>query len=139
MTRGHHIFVRPARDNDGQMYFDWMKENEDKNAFDPAVATYPSSNTFCAYDKNGPVAYQTVQRPLVLESFAPRPGATDAQKAIALRELTQNAVTQAHIAGVGEIWFLGSDPETDEFATNQIFERVPYPVYRVKVRELEGL
>jgi len=51
--------------------------------------------------------------------------------------LTQQFVTQAHSRGAGEIYFLGTDEGTDQLATNQIFEKLPYSVYRLKVKDLE--
>jgi len=107
-----------------------------KGNFDPAVAAFKSSITWCAYDKDGPVCFQTIQRPLMLESLAPRPGATKQQIASAMKELTQNAVSQAHVMEAGEIYFLGSDAETDEFAKSHIFEELPYRVFRVKLADL---
>lgn len=132
----HPIFVRPVRQNEAQMYFDWAMETPN-NEFDQDVALFPSSRTWVAYDKEGPLGFQTIQRPLMLESLARRPGLSKLQQAAVLRELTQNAVTQAYAEGAGEIYFLGSDPETDEFASNWIFERVNLPLYRLKVKELE--
>lgn len=129
------VFVRPIRPEESQQFFDWAQENP-KNEFDSEVPKFPSSRTWCAYDSDGPLVYQTVQQPLMLESLATRPGATPLQVASSMKELTQNAVTQAHIAGVGEIYFLGSDSATDEFAANKIFERVNFPVYRVKIKDL---
>jgi hypothetical protein len=136
-----HVFVRPL-DNinhpkDGQMFLDWAAENP-VNEFDPEVAKFKSSYTWCAYDKDGPLAYQTIQRPLMLESLAHRPGATKQQTAIALRELTQNAITQSQLLGAGEIYYLGSDTPTNDMATSQVFEELPYKVYRLKIKELEG-
>jgi len=128
-------FVRLAREDEAQMYFDWCSESS-VNEFDPEVAKFPSSATWVSYDKDGPVAFQTIQRPLVLESLGPRPGLSNLQTAQALKELTQNAVSQAHLQGAGEIWFLGSDPDTDEFARNWIFEKVDMPLYRVKLKDL---
>lgn len=135
MSTNRRIFVRPVQQNEGQLYFDWARENP-VNEFDPDVALFPSSNTWCAYDKDGPLAFQTVQQPFMLESLAPRPGATKQQIALALKELTENVITQAHIKGVGEIYFLGSDADTDAMAKNQIFERLEFPVYRVKLKDL---
>jgi hypothetical protein len=130
------IFVRPIQPNEGQLFLDWSLENKDKNEFDPQVPLYPASVTWCAYDKTGPVAFQTIQRPAMLESLAPRPGLDSIRISSALRELTQNAITQAHLSGAGEIYFLGSDEKTNEFATNHIFEEVPLKVYRVKLADL---
>ena len=129
------IFVRPVRPDEGQLYFDWMQENH-SNEFDPQVALFPTSSTWCAFDKDGPLAFQTIQHPFMLESLAVRPGVTKLQVAAAMKELTQNAVTQAAGIGVGEIYFLGSDDETNTFATNHIFEKLPYTVYRAKIKDL---
>ncbi len=130
-----HIYVRPALENEGQMFFDWSRENEHGD-FDPEVPMFKSSTTWCAYDKDGPLVFQTIQRPLMLESLAPRPGATKEQIALSMKELTQNCVTQAHILGAGEIYYLGSQDETDALATNQIFEKLPHSIFRVKIKEL---
>ena len=128
-------FIRLAREDEAQLYFDWATESS-INEFDPEVAKFPSSVTWAAYDQDGPVAFQTIQRPLVLESLAPRPGLSKLQTAQVLKEFTQNAVSQAHLQGAGEIWFLGSDVPTDEFAQNWIFEKVEMPLFRVKIKDL---
>lgn len=130
-----HIYVRPAWENEAQMFFEWAKENE-HGEFDPEVPRYKSSTTWCAYDKDGPLVFQTLQRPIMLESLAPRPGATKEQVAVAMKELTQNAITQAHLGGAGEIYFLGSEEGTNALATNQIFEKLPFKVYRVRIKDL---
>ena len=130
-----HIYVRPAEPQEAQLFFDWAAENT-HGEFDPEVAKFKSSRTWCAYDKDGPLVFQTIQQPLMLESLAPRPGATKEQVAMAMKELTQNAITQAHLGGSGEIYYLGSDEDTDAFSTNQIFEKLPFKVFRVKLKEL---
>jgi hypothetical protein len=72
----------------------------------------------------------------MLESLAPRPGATKQQIASAMKELTQNAITQASILDAGEVYYLGSDADTDEFSTSHIFQELPYKVFRVKLADL---
>jgi hypothetical protein len=69
-----------------------------------------------------------------MESVASRPGAEKIDIAMALKEFTQNCVTQAHITGAGEILFLGSEQGTNEMAANHLFEEAPYKVYRLKVK-----
>lgn len=130
-----NVFVRPAWESEGKIFLDWALENTAGN-FDPEPARFPSSRTWCAYDKDGPLVYQTVQQPLMLESLAPRPGSSKQQIALAMKELTQNAITQAHLGGSGEIYFVGSDESTDIFATNRVFEEVPGKMYRLKVKDL---
>ena len=131
----NRIYVRPAQAHEGQLVFDWGMENT-KGNFDPEVARFKSSITWCAYDKDGPLVFQTIQRPLMLESLAPRPGATKQQIALAMKELTHNAICQAHIMDAGEVYYLGSDEDTDKFSTNRIFEELPYKVFRVKIADL---
>lgn len=134
----NRVYVRPIEPEESQQFFDWAKENEDKSQFDPAVPLFKSSTTWCAYDKTGPLAYQTFQRPLMLESLAPRPGLSPIQTSFLLKELTQMAISQAHCGGAGELYFLGTDADTDAFATNKIFEELPFRVYRVRLADLEG-
>ena len=136
--KNRHVYVRPAREGEADTYFSWAVENADKNEFDKEVARFPTSTTWCAYDKDGPLAYQTIQRPFMLESIAPRPGATKFQTAQALGELTKNAISQASIVGAGEIYFLGSDAPTSDFATNQVFEKLPFSIYRLKIKDLSS-
>ena len=133
----NHIFIRPVRPEDAKMFADWSLENP-HNEFDPEVAKYPSTFVLCAYDKDGPLAYQPVQQPFMLDSLATRPGASKLQVAAALKEFAQAAVTQAYIKGVGEIYFLGTEEGTSEMCSNHLFEELPYKVYRCKVKNLEG-
>lgn len=130
-----HVYVRPIWDHEGKQYLDWALENP-HGEFDPQVPLFNSSTTWCAYDKDGPLVFQTLQRPIMLESLAPRPGATKEQVALAMKELTQNAITKANEWGAGEIYFLGSEDGTNALASNQIFEEVPMKVYRLKLKDL---
>lgn len=132
----NRVWVRPIKPEESKIFLDWSLENKEKNEFDPQVPLYPSSTTWCAYDKDGPLAYQTLQRPVMLESLAPRPGSSPIQISSSLKELTKNAVTFSHTVGAGEIYFLGSDDSTNKFACNKIFEELPYKVYRCRLSEL---
>jgi hypothetical protein len=134
----NRVYVRPVRQEEALTYLDWAKENADKSEFDFQVALFPSSTTWCAYDKDGPLAYQTIQQPLMLESLAPRPGSSPMQISLSLKELTKTAITLAHSKGVGEIYFLGSSEDTNSFASNHIFEEVPMKVYRLKIADLSS-
>jgi len=132
-----HIFVRPARPEDTKKFIDWSLETPN-NGFDPEVAKYPSTFVLCAYDKDGPLAYMPVQQVFMMDSVAGKPGASRMQIASALKEFTQALVTQAHVKGVGEIYFLATEDGTNKMAENQLFEELPYRAYRIKVAELEG-
>ena len=130
------MFVRLARPDEAKQFIEWATANPN-NEFDPEVMRFPTTFTLAAYDKTGVLAYMPVQSPYMLESVASRPGLDKRLVASALKEFTQAVVTQAHAKGVGEIYFLGTDKDTDEFATNQVYERLPYTVYRLKLKDLE--
>lgn len=138
------VYVRAIRPEEAEIYYSWGIENQEKSEFDPMVAMFASSTTWCAFDESGPIAYQTLQTPVMIESLAPRPDATPLEVASALKELTQNAITHAFNRGSGEVYFVGSDEETNNFAANKIFELVvdkngqPMRLFRVKLKDLEG-
>jgi len=132
----HHIFCRLIRPEEAKQFIDWAVQNPN-NDFDAEVPKFPSTRTVAAYDKTGVLAYMPIQSPLMLESMATRPGLDKLTTAAAMKEFTQWAVTQAHAQGAGEIYFLGSDADTDKFATNQVYERLPYTVFRLKLKDTE--
>jgi hypothetical protein len=115
---------------------DW-ETHSPGNEFDPEVPKFLSTKTVAAYDKTGVLAYMPIQSPLMLESMGIRPGLDTKTVAATMKEFTQWAVTQAHAQGAGEIYFLGSEENTDKLAANQVFERLPYVVYRLKLKDLE--
>lgn len=132
----NHLFVRPAKPEDSALFEEWSRGTKN-NGFDPEVAAYPSTITWCVYDQHGPLAFMPMQCPLVMDSLASRPWASKYEIAAALKELTQEIVTQAHIRGSGEILFMGTEDGTDKLASNQLFEEVPYKVYRLKIKDLQ--
>src|SRR6266704_1690762 len=116
----NHMYVRPARPEEAELFLEWAKNQPEWDAF---IGLHPGTFTLAAYTKEKIVAFLPVQQPFVYETFAPNPEATDFELAIAMKEFTQFLVSQAHIKNVAEMYFLGSDVDTDEFATNQIFEK----------------
>ena len=73
----------------------------------------------------------------MMEALAIKPDADPVDVAVALKELTQNLVTQCHIDGCGEIYFLCKEESTQRYAEKQAFEKLPWNVYRIKVGDLE--
>ena len=132
----HHIFVRPAREEDREQFIQWSIKTEN-NLLDPDVIKYPSTLVWCAFDENGPIVYVPVQQPLFMESLAINPEASPALVAMALKELTQNLVTQAILKGSGEIFFLCTDEQTIDYAKRQAFEEMPWRILRIKISDLE--
>jgi hypothetical protein len=131
----NQIFVRPVREADAKKFEDWAKANP---ALDKRIFTYPSTYTWCAFNDTGVLAYLPVQITFTMEAMAFHPLCTDPQKALAMKELVQNLVTQAYLRGIGEIYFLGTDPGTNDFAQRQGFKLIQCPVYLMRVEQLEA-
>lgn len=136
------VFVRPAKAEDAEIFLKWAVANKG-NEFDPEVVTFPDSFTLCAFDAvRGPIAFMPVQQPmfsepLVLESLATNPDATEKEIAVAIKELVQACVTIGFMKGTGEIYFLGSNEATNRFAEkHKVFERLDWPVYRLRMSDL---
>ena len=131
-----HIFVRPAKAGEGEKVVKWSLSTPN-NLFDPDVVTYPSTYTYCAFEGDNPLLYAAVQQPQMIEALAINPDADKIHVATALKELTQAVVTKAFEKGSGEIYFLCADDSTSKFARDQLFEEMPWKVYRLKLKDLE--
>lgn len=148
-----HIYCRIAREQEAPVFFEWAMANREQSDFDPMVATYENTITMCAFDEDGPLAFLPLQQPLLidaeskprpvaetpmfLEGMAFRPGISKPDVSRAMKELLQFAVSLGYLKGTGEIYFLSSDKGTETLAANQIFERLPHTVYRLRLSDLE--
>lgn len=133
----NRLFVRPAKPNEAEKMLEWGLKTPE-NHFDPDAVVYPTTYTLCVYDKDGPFIFMPVQQPQLIDAIAVKPG-TDARKAaLGLKALVESVVTQSHIKGSGEVLFLATKEETCEFASNQVFEELPYRVFRLKLKDLES-
>jgi hypothetical protein len=91
-----------------------------------------------ACDETGPIAYLPVCQPFFFDALAVRPGSDAGDVAVAIKQLVHTAVTQAYLKGVGQIYFTANEA-TAKFADSQgVFEKVPWPLYRLKLTDLEN-
>lgn len=132
-----HIYVRPARPEDRELFVKWSFDNLHRNGADPAVVGYPTTFLLCAYDSEGPLVFMPVQQPLFLEGIAIRPEADALKVASALRDLLKACVMQAHLKGSGEIYFISDEETIQPFASHHAFQKLPVNVYRLKLSDLE--
>lgn len=131
-----HIFVRPALEKDREQFTQWSA-NTKKNLCDPDTLAYRNTVVWCAYDALGPIVYVPVQKPAMMEALAINPERSAIDVAVALKELTQAIVTQCHVDGTNEIYFLCTEESTQKFAEHQAFSKLPWAVYRMKLSDLE--
>jgi hypothetical protein len=133
------IFVRPTRPEDAEKFSEWAKNTPN---LDTSVFRLPETYTLCAYDDTGVLGFIPVQTPAIastqmLESVVFRPGISDMVITGVMRELVHSVILVSYMKNAGELYFIGDHPETNKIA-EKIFEKVEYPVYRLRLKDLEG-
>lgn len=131
----NQIFVRPYRaESDFEKLITWGKANP---AWDTQVLSYPTSFVLVAFNNTGTLGFLPVQRAMIMEAAAFHPLVTDPQKALILKELSHELIMQTFVQGSGEIYFLGTNQNTNDFAERQGFSRLHEPMYRVRLTDLQ--
>lgn len=102
---------------------DWISKLSARNNVDPDIFKYPATDVLKASNGHG-VMYMPRQRVMMLEALAINPEAQNSDVALALRALIQVSEFQSREAGMGEIYFLCSDPETKRYAEAHGFRGV---------------
>ena len=133
------IFVRPARPEDAEQFTNWYSKSD---SFDPVAALSPNAYTLCAFTENKVLGYLPISAPAFtttqfLEALAMNPEATDLEIAGAMREFVKHAITIGYMKNCNLIYFVGDHPETNKIA-ERIFTKVEYPVYELRLTDLEG-
>lgn len=130
------FFVRPVRPGDTEKFIKYSDETPD-NLWEPDVITYPSTFTRCVFNSNGPILFAPIQKPLFIDSLAFSPDSSEIDRAVAMKELVQDTVSQAYIQGAGEVLFLCKEESTINFAKKHLFEELPYRLFRIRLKDLE--
>jgi hypothetical protein len=130
----NQVYVRPFRDGDFEKLITWVNRNP---AWDKSILKYPTSFALVGFNNTGTLGFLPVQKAMIMEAMGFHPLCTDPQKALVMKELTQTLITQCYMQGLGEIYFLGSDEGTNKFAEHQGFKRMEWPIYRLRVQDLE--
>ena len=113
--------VEKLRSDDFPEMADWMSKLSHRNNIDTAIFNYPATETLKASNGKG-LLYMPFQKTFMLESLAFNPEATNTEKALALREIMSVVTWEARNKGIGEIYFLCSDLETQTFVEHHGFE-----------------
>lgn len=111
---------------------EWLLANP-TNAFDPGIFKYPTFRVLTSYNDNGNTLHMPSQQVLMVESLAPNPKASPLELAQALRDLVKGQELLASSFGLRELYFIGSDPRVLEIAVAHGFERIGFPVVRLKL------
>lgn len=128
--------IRIGETEDVKTCVDWLNATKG-NLYDPGILKYPTLRILCAYSgviaDGTPVAYLPTQRTLFLESLAVNPESPLLDRAQAFRDLVKNSELLASSDGIREIYMLCADENVLNVAEGHGFERVPYPLVRMKL------
>jgi len=124
--------VRIAGPEDAKQLGDWLCATKG-NLFDPDILKAPTLTAVCSYSENGAVAYLPAQNVLVLESLAVKPGAAPIETGQAFRDLVKGMELIASQRQIREIMFMCEDENVIRVAEGHGFERIPYPLLRMKL------
>ncbi len=125
--------VRTATLDDAGRIVAWSAANIERNGLDVDVLGYPTTEIACAENGEGPVYYLPMQVVVMLESAAPKPGTDKHTRAVALHAIVGSMLKQMTEKGIREVYFVGTDEETNRYAEQLGFRKVPWPVYKVKL------
>ena len=101
--------------------------------FDPRILDYPTLKIVTTYNGKGFISHLPSQQALVLESVGVNPEATELEKAQAIRYAINGQMLVASSFGLKEIYFIGTDERVISLAEAHGFERLPWPVLRLKL------
>jgi hypothetical protein len=123
--------IKLAGPEDAPALVEWLNGTKG-NLFDPRILEYKTLRTLCSYDGQ-PIAYLPTQRTLFLESLAVNPAASLMDRAQAFRDLVKGAELLAASDAIRELYMLCADEAVLKIAQGHGFERVPYPLVRMKL------
>ncbi len=102
-----------------------------KPGLDADVLAYPATTILVAEDGKDTV-FMPVQTAFLFETMGYKEGISDLALASAMKLFTQILVWEGRKAGHGELYFIGTNEETNQFALNNGFEEVKYRVFRLR-------
>ena len=114
-----------------EQFLEWVNATPG-NLFDRDILKAPTLSVLCSYN-GSPVAYLPMQQALVLESLAVNQAATLMDKGQAFRDLVKGAEQHASSHKIRELYMPCEDERVIRVAENHGFERLKWPVLRMKL------
>lgn len=124
--------LRVARPGDVAEIAEWWGKTRN-NSLDPGIIKYPTFRAITSYNGAGNIAHLPSQQVLMLESVALNPAATTLDAGQAFRDLVKGQQLLASSFGLREIYFIATDPAVKRVAEDHGFERIEFPVVRLKL------
>ena len=124
--------ARRARWDEARQVGEWTHANREKNHYDPEIFKYESTRVLAVDKSREPILYLPYQLVILAEALAPKPGLSPGDTAAGIKEALHEIVRVAMQSKIGEVYFLGGDVETAEFAKAHGFEELHLKVMRLK-------
>jgi hypothetical protein len=123
--------IKLATPDQTKQLVEWLNSTKG-NLFDPDILKYPTLRTLCSYNGEN-VAYMPVQKALFLESLAVNPDSSLMDRAQAFRDLVKASELMASSDQIKEMYMICDDDNVLKVAEGHGFERIPWPVVRMKL------
>ena len=121
--------MRLAYPEEAQEAVDWIGQHDPE-----ALYTVGFSNTMTVKLEEPAKIYSPIQLVFMVEAMGIEPGARHRHIVKAILKLLEGVKSLARGLGMGEIYFVGTNPAFNKQAERNGFELVPFPVYRLRVK-----
>lgn len=137
------LLIRTAAKRKPALLEEWATTTRDGHLLDLDVFKHDSTFTLEAFARDGVHAFSPIAQPLMIEHLIFRPGLSVAETGQAIVRLAEHAIEEAYRRDVGDVYFLGHDASTCEFAERYGFTEVsklenPLRCYRMNLLETFG-
>lgn len=116
--------LRFAKPEESEQIIDWLNQHQDTNQYNPDILKSPSLTVLCSYNGQGPQQYILLDKVLMLDASAPKPGLDSMNAAQSFRDFTKAALLLASGQGIRYVYALDCGDGLDEMAKNHHYELV---------------
>jgi hypothetical protein len=122
---------------------EYARTTRDGHLIDLDIFEHESTFTLEAFGHDGAHAFAPIVQPLMIEHLIFRPGLTVAETGQAIVRLAEHALEEAYRRDTGDVYFLGHDESTCNFAERYGFKELskletPLRCYRLNLLETFG-
>jgi hypothetical protein len=126
-----------------EQLLEFARTTRDGELIDLDVFNHGSTFVLEAFGKNGTHGFSPIAQPLMIEHLIFRPRLSVAETGQAIVRLAEHAIEEAYRRDVGDVYFLGHDESTCNFAERYGFKELskldtPLRCYRMNLLETYG-
>ena len=122
--------MRLCYPEEAQEAVDWIGQHDPE-----ALYTVGFKNTMTVKLEEPAKIYSPIQVVFMVEALGIEPNARKRNVVKAILKFLEGVKSLARGLGMGEIYFVGTNPAFNKQAELNGFEKVPFPVYRIRLNE----